>query len=866
MRRRGWNVVPLVLVVAMLLGSVVVPARETWRIMHLLRETTDVIEPARMLSARLEFGLTAESAALERYARTGDSVQFMRYVAAAADDDRRLATIEDLARKLDAGAVDRAAAVRARIGEWRDISRVLVDGHAPLPPMTQAQRANSEEALRDVARLASYLAAEGSSLRELIHRSERLGLVVNASLVLIALAAVLAVSALSNREWQLTRILARRLEEEAALRSVARALGAAATTEDVLHLVVEGAMAATQASGVYLECIVPNMPADDAVEFVAQDRGRPPSPYRRRPRSQSLSDAITGPGSAGSLTEVDSVSEWMTPDPIARAESRAGLVAPLSSPDHTLGVLVLLRDRASGAFGEDMHRQIHTLADLTSAALQRVAIQSAERRALQEAQRRALQEEALREAAEALAAAFTIDEVTSQIARTALTATQARGAFVEQIAAGAADRTETVIVRASAGAGDPALGTSVPYAGSMTELVLGHGEPTLIPDLEHAPRPSAATTVPATGCSMIVVPLRHAAAPVGALFVLSEARAPFGPDDLARARTFGHLATLAYEKVRLLDEARDGRAELERVMKSRSRLMRGFSHDVKNPLGAADGYAELLTSGIYGALSTEQTERVECIRRSIRVALALIDDLHALARAEAGHLELSVTPVDLGELARASGEEYRASAEARGLALSVDVPPAPLLAATDRARVRQIISNLLSNAIKYTRAGSIVLCVRRWPQHQVPSPDSWAAIELTDSGPGIPPDKWDTIFEEFSRLASAETSGAGLGLAISQRLAHALGGQLTLRSEVGSGSTFTLWLPLEKTGEWAPAMAATVMHEEPGCHHAARQADVPPTRLSLPSATRVLADFRRAASGRIEPPHTPQAAGRWRDS
>jgi signal transduction histidine kinase len=346
---------------------------------------------------------------------------------------------------------------------------------------------------------------------------------------------------------------------------------------------------------------------------------------------------------------------------------------------------------------------------------------------------------------------------------------------------------------------------------------------------------------------MIVVPLRHSGAPVGALFVLSAARTPFGTDDLARARTFGHLATLAYEKVRLLDEARDGRAELERMMKSRSRLMRGFSHDVKNPLGAADGYAELLTAGIYGALSTEQHERVECIRRSIRVALALIDDLHALARAEVGRLELSVTPVDLGDLARASGEDYRASAEASGLSLSVDLPPEPLVVASDRARIRQIVSNLLSNAIKYTASGSIVLRVRRWPLHQLPETTGWAAIDVADSGPGIPPEKWDTIFEEFSRLASGETSGAGLGLAISQRLAQALGGQVTLQSEVGSGSTFTLWLPLEKAGESASAaMTRTMVHEVLGDHPPVRQADVSSTRSFRAAAVKVAAGFRLA--------------------
>lgn len=629
-RSLRWSTVPLVLVVVVLLGSVLVPARETWRIMHLLRETTDVIEPARLVGARLEYGLTVESAALESYAVSGDSTQLTRYMTAAAEDDGRLSAVHDLAQKLDADAVDRVATVRRRLGEWREIGHGLAEGRlarAQLASALEARRASYEEALREVARLASYLAAEGTARREVIHSSERLGLVVNASLVLIALAAVLAVASLSHRERRLTLILERRIDEEAALRHVARELGVATTTDDVMRQVVEGALATTRASGAYIECIV-SRPQADAVEFVAQDRGHPPSRCLRKQRTASAFETITGAGTPGSLTEVDSVAEWLPSDLIARPDSRTGLLALLSSHDRTLGALVLFCDRVSPPFGDDTRRQLHTLADLASAALQRVATRAAERSALA--------------------------------------------------------------------------------------------------------------------------------------------------------------------------EARDGRAELERVMKSRSRLMRGFSHDVKNPLGAADGYAELLTTGIYGALSAEQTERVECIRRSIRVALALIDDLHQLARAEAGRLELSITSVDLGDLARASGDEYRASAETSGLSLSIDLPVEPVVVATDSARIRQIVSNLLSNAIKYTRCGSIVLRVRRWPLRPHSSAGGWAAIDVTDSGPGIPPDKWDTIFEEFTRLAGGDASGAGLGLAISQRLAHALGGQITLQSEVGSGSTFTLWLPLEK--------------------------------------------------------------------
>jgi len=865
-----WGTLPLLLVVVVLLGSVLVPARETWRIMYLLRETTNVIEPARLVGARLEFGLSEELAALEGYALSGDSVQLTRYRATAAEDDRRLVMIEDLARRLDADAVDRAASVRSRLSEWREAGGGLVEGlpdRTELADVVRAQRARYELALRDVARLSSYLAAEGSARRELIHKSERLGLLVNASLVFIALAAVVAVSALSHRERQLTRILERRVDEEAALRHVARALGAATTTEDVMRHVAEGATATTGASGAYVECVVTAAPDDDVVTFVRQDRGSPPSPCTRKPRSESLSEAILGRGAPRSLTEVDSVDYWITRNPTEYDDCRSGLVAPLNSADRMLGVLVLLRNRASPAFDEDSRRQIHAVADLASAALQRVAVQAAERRALDDAQRRARQEAALREAAEALAEAFTVDDVTRQIAHRALDATQARGAFVEQIAAGVSERAPAVIVRASAGTGVPALGATRPYAGSITELVLERGEPVLVRDLERDPRLCAAMTVAGTGRSVIVVPLRHAEAPVGALFVLSATRTRFGPDDLARARTFGHLATLAYEKVRSLDEARDGRAELERVMKSRSRLMRGFSHDVKNPLGAADGYAELLTAGIYGALSTEQNEHVECIRRSIRVALALIDDLHKLARAEMGRLELSVTPVDLGDLVRASGEEYRASAEARGLSLSVDAPPEPLVVASDRARVRQIVSNLLSNAIKYTASGSIVIRVRRWLPQQLAQTDGWAAIDVTDSGPGIPPEKWDTVFEEFSRLASDENSGAGLGLAISQRLAHALGGRITLQSEVGSGSTFTLWLALERANESAStAIPTTVLHDVIPDRVPAREASISTTLTSVVGAVSVPTVFGPVGSGGIHLPHTQHAVRPWRNS
>jgi signal transduction histidine kinase len=264
---------------------------------------------------------------------------------------------------------------------------------------------------------------------------------------------------------------------------------------------------------------------------------------------------------------------------------------------------------------------------------------------------------------------------------------------------------------------------------------------------------------------------------------------------VARAEIFGHIAALAYEKVRLLDEAIERRLELEQVIASRSRLMRGFSHDVKNPIGAADGYAELLSDGVYGELNERQRESVARIRRCIRAALGLIDDLHELARAETGHLALSAESVDLGDLVRDMGEEYQARARSRGLLLGVDVATNLPLVRTSKTRVRQILANLLSNAIKYTHHGSVTISARCGSVGRFSGGD-WVRIEIADTGRGIPSDKLEFIFEEFGRIGDGEQPGAGLGLAISRQLAHALGGRITVASQPGIGSAFMLWLPV----------------------------------------------------------------------
>jgi signal transduction histidine kinase len=225
--------------------------------------------------------------------------------------------------------------------------------------------------------------------------------------------------------------------------------------------------------------------------------------------------------------------------------------------------------------------------------------------------------------------------------------------------------------------------------------------------------------------------------------------------------------------------------------------MRGFTHDVKNPLGAADGFLALMEDGIQGELTAQQRESVGRSRRSIRVALDLIDHLLELARAETGQLELECVRMDVRATVREVVDDVRAQAEMNELTLTCELPAELPTIESDPARVRQIIGNLLSNAVKFTPDGGRVT-IRVGARANTAARDAgeWVAIDVLDTGPGIAPEQQAMVFQEFTRFSPSAAHGTGIGLAISQRIAQALGGAISVKSEVGKGSTFTLWLPV----------------------------------------------------------------------
>lgn len=460
---------------------------------------------------------------------------------------------------------------------------------------------------------------------------------------------------------------------------------------------------------------------------------------------------------------------------------RSVMTVPLRARGRTFGVIQFVSAESGRLFDID---DVAFAEDLAV----RAAFAADNARLYQMAEKRHTEEAALRRATEAVTASFSVDEIIQQIASSALEATDADGSYVERIIDG------EVQVVAVAGDMHPEVGERTPYRGSVAERILDIGQPELVRSLAESPAPLPGTFAQTHAHSgALFVPLVDGGEAIGALVLLrAPAREPFTQDEAERAHTFGNLAALAFRKVHLLEDSERRRTELEQVIKSRSRLMRGFTHDLKNPIGAADGHASLLEDGLLGNLSEDQQRSVQRIRASLANALKLIDDLNEFARAETGRLELRPAPTQIMEIAREIAEQYRPIAEQAGISIDLELARVPIIT-TDDDRVRQVLANLLSNAIKFTSSGGRV-CLRAYVDAADDS-DHCVIIEIEDTGIGIPEDRMHLLFEEFERIDPAVKPGLGLGLAISQRIAHALGGRITARSKRGEGSTFTLWLP-----------------------------------------------------------------------
>jgi len=251
--------------------------------------------------------------------------------------------------------------------------------------------------------------------------------------------------------------------------------------------------------------------------------------------------------------------------------------------------------------------------------------------------------------------------------------------------------------------------------------------------------------------------------------------------------------------LRAVEEAEESRIAAERARRlaeeanaAKSQFLATMSHELRTPLNAIAGYVDILDLGIRGALNDAQREDVARIKRSEETLLRLIEDLLSFARIESGRLELHYEELRLDSLLM-SLEAFIAPRLAKKALDYRVVPCGPDVVVTiDRAKVEQIALNLLANAVKFTDRGEVVLeCSVKADELR---------IQVRDTGRGISPEIVEAIFEPFvqgDRSFTRTAEGTGLGLSISRELARAMGGDITVESTPGVGSTFTLVLPPE---------------------------------------------------------------------
>jgi signal transduction histidine kinase len=272
----------------------------------------------------------------------------------------------------------------------------------------------------------------------------------------------------------------------------------------------------------------------------------------------------------------------------------------------------------------------------------------------------------------------------------------------------------------------------------------------------------------------------------------------------------------AEERAQQLAFEREARLEAEAASRAKSEFLAIMSHELRTPLNAVLGYSELLELGISGPLTDQMREQVGRIRMSGTHLLGLVNDILDLAKVEAGRLSVSSGPASASATIAAAIALIQPQAAAAGLdlVLAPVAKPSPIYLGDDE-RVRQIIVNLLSNAVKFTaRGGRITIEVastrRPEPGARLQPHREYVGFRVSDTGTGISEDKLLSIFDPFVQAESGHArtrEGSGLGLTISRRLARLMGGDLTVRSKLGKGSTFTLWLPADVAAQQADSEA-----------------------------------------------------------